>query len=136
MCLLEYGQGNEVSVYGDIYSFGILLLELFTGKRPTDGEFLQDLNLHRYVEIALRNQASNMVDLCLPSSLGEGTEITSASERVTVMRTACITSVLHIGILCSKEIPTDRMQIGDATRELLAIRDKYGTPLLREGESI
>ncbi|XP_071679626.1 receptor kinase-like protein Xa21 [Lolium perenne] len=129
----EYGQGNEVSVYGDTYSYGILLLQLFTGKRPTDDEFQQDLNLHRQVEIALRDKATNTVDL---SSLGEGAEITSTSVSAIEMRTACITSVLRIGILCSKELPTDRMQIGDAMRGLLAIRDKYRTRLLREGESI
>uniref|UniRef100_A0ACD5WTP8 Uncharacterized protein n=1 Tax=Avena sativa TaxID=4498 RepID=A0ACD5WTP8_AVESA len=132
----EYGQGNEVSVYGDTYSYGILLLELFTSKRPTDGEFLQDLSLHQFLDIALRDKSTSVVDLCLLSSLGEGTEITSASKSTTEMRTACITSVLHVGILCSKEIPTDRMQIGDALRDLLAIRDKYHTHLLREGESI
>ncbi|CAM0913652.1 unnamed protein product [Alopecurus aequalis] len=120
----EYGQGNEVSVYGDTYSYGILLLELFTSKRPTDGEFLQDLNIHRYVDMALRDQDINMVDTRLLSSPWEGTKTTSPPESDTEMRTACITSVLHIGILCSKEIPTDRMQIGDAKRELLAIRDK------------
>ena len=102
------------------------MLELFTGKRPTDGEFLQDLNLHSYVEIALRDQTTNLVDLCLLSSLEEGTK----------MRAACINLVLHIGILCSKELPTDRMQIGDATRELLAIRDKYRMHLLSKGGSI
>uniref|UniRef100_A0ACD5WY49 Uncharacterized protein n=1 Tax=Avena sativa TaxID=4498 RepID=A0ACD5WY49_AVESA len=132
----EYGQGNEVSVCGDTYSYGILLLELFTGKRPTDDEFVQDLNLHTHVEITLRDKATNIVDMCLLSSLEEGTEITTASESATEMRTACITSVLHIGILCSREVPTDRMQIGDATRELIAIRDKYRRPLLSEGEPI
>ncbi|KAL4600575.1 hypothetical protein ACB092_11G208700 [Castanea dentata] len=50
---LEYGMGNEVSTYDDVYSYGILLLKMFTGKRPTDNIFQDDFNLHDYVRAAL-----------------------------------------------------------------------------------
>ncbi|KAL6128706.1 hypothetical protein ACLB2K_072061 [Fragaria x ananassa] len=49
----EYGMGGDVSTYGDVYSFGILLLEMFTGKKPTDHMFSDNLNLHNYVKSAL-----------------------------------------------------------------------------------
>ncbi|XP_021829769.1 probable LRR receptor-like serine/threonine-protein kinase At3g47570, partial [Prunus avium] len=64
----EYGMGSEVSTNGDVYSFGILLLEMFTGKRPTDDMFNGDLNLHTYVKMAFPNRVMEIVD----STLFEG----------------------------------------------------------------
>ncbi|GKV42859.1 hypothetical protein SLEP1_g50222 [Rubroshorea leprosula] len=53
----EYGMGSEVTVQGDVYSYGILVLEMMTGKRPTDSLFEGGLNLHNYAKTALPDQS-------------------------------------------------------------------------------
>ena len=60
--IVEYGMGNEVSTYGDIYSYGILLLEMFTGKRPTDNMFKDSLNFHDFVKANLPKRVVDIVD--------------------------------------------------------------------------
>ncbi|XP_030964938.1 putative receptor-like protein kinase At3g47110 [Quercus lobata] len=49
----EYGMGGEVSTEGDVYSYGVLVLEMFTGRRPTDDMFKDGLNLHNFVKMCL-----------------------------------------------------------------------------------
>ncbi|KAF8735463.1 hypothetical protein HU200_014480 [Digitaria exilis] len=39
----EYGMGSAITRQGDVYSFGVLLLEMLTGKRPTDEMLSTDL---------------------------------------------------------------------------------------------
>ena len=46
----EYGLGGHPSTQGDVYSFGVMLLELITGKRPTDVIFQEGLTLHDWVK--------------------------------------------------------------------------------------
>jgi len=49
---IEYGMANKVSSQGDVYSYEILLLEMFTGKRPTDHAFTEGLSIPKFVEMA------------------------------------------------------------------------------------
>ncbi|XP_058110891.1 putative receptor-like protein kinase At3g47110 [Magnolia sinica] len=58
----EYGMGGNVSTSGDVYSYGILLLELFTGKRPTEDMFKDGLSLHEFVKMALPDQVLEIGD--------------------------------------------------------------------------
>ncbi|KAL6280040.1 hypothetical protein ACE6H2_016921 [Prunus campanulata] len=112
----EYGMGSDVSTNGDVYSFGILLLEMFAGKRPTDDMFNGDLNLHTYVKMAFSNRVMKIVDSTL---FEEGT-----NERRVQKIEVCLNSIFRIGIECSAESPTDRLKnISDAASELHSIRD-------------
>ncbi|CAL9091836.1 unnamed protein product [Musa textilis] len=129
----EYGMGNKVSIQGDVYSYGILLLEMFTGRRPTDDGFKAGLNLHRYVEMALPDQVADIMDPNLLLGTGEG-EVHPANPSANwpnIRAVECVTSVLRVGILCSKESPKERRDMEDVIRELHDIRDAFlGLPLL------
>ncbi|XP_004300882.1 PREDICTED: probable LRR receptor-like serine/threonine-protein kinase At3g47570-like [Fragaria vesca subsp. vesca] len=111
----EYGMGSEVSTYGDVYSFGILMLEMFTGKRPTEHMFMDDLNLHKCVKMALGKRASEIAD---SSVVQEGNPRQSTNDALE----ECLSSVLGIGVACSVESPTDRKNIGDVVSKLKKIR--------------
>ncbi|XP_039829942.1 probable LRR receptor-like serine/threonine-protein kinase At3g47570 isoform X2 [Panicum virgatum] len=121
----EYGLGNKVSAQGDVYSYGILLLEMFTRKKPTDSEFGEDFSLHTYVKMAVPDQVANIVDTYLLQEEDGDEGLTSDCDRTKDIRNACITSILRVGISCSKETPTNRVQIGDALKELQRIRDRF-----------
>ncbi|KAM4119428.1 hypothetical protein ACJW30_03G058400 [Castanea mollissima] len=45
----EYGLGGKASTSGDVYSFGILLLEMIIAKKPTDRMFQEGLSLNKFV---------------------------------------------------------------------------------------
>ncbi|XP_028106752.1 putative receptor-like protein kinase At3g47110 [Camellia sinensis] len=99
----KYGMGSVVSTSGDVYSYGILLLELFIGKRPTGGMFKDGLNLYKLAKIALLERAMEIVDQKLVSTIEEE-ETTSINSRTQMGREKsheCLTLMLKIGVVCS-----------------------------------
>ncbi|KAM7528998.1 hypothetical protein LguiB_032408 [Lonicera macranthoides] len=123
----EYGMGSEVSKYGDVYSYGILLLEMFTGKRPTDAMFNDNLNLHKLAkEKALLEQVMEFADQIMLFREEGGDETNSSKFRTQTTREDIqkgLVSILKIGVACSKEAPRERMEIFDAAMELKSIKD-------------
>uniref|UniRef100_A0A0E0IUI1 Receptor kinase-like protein Xa21 n=1 Tax=Oryza nivara TaxID=4536 RepID=A0A0E0IUI1_ORYNI len=122
----EYGAGNTVSTLGDIYSYGILVLEMVTGKRPIDNKSIQGLNLREYVELGLHGKMMDVVDTQL--FLGLENEFHTADDSSCKGRIDCLVSLLRLGLYCSQEMPSNRMSTGDIIKELIAIKQSLHSP--------
>ncbi|KAK7304743.1 hypothetical protein VNO77_42630 [Canavalia gladiata] len=129
----EYGTGFKVSTYGDMYSFGILVLEMLTGRRPTDEMFEDGQNLHKFVEISFDDNLFQILDPLLASRVEEAT---SAEEKslngLTSIVENCLISLFSIGLACSVESPKERMNIMDVIRELSIVKKAFLTGKIDE----
>lgn len=112
-----------MSTYGDIYSYGILVLETITGKRPTD-TFRQGLSLREYVELGLHGGAMDVVDKQLSLDLESKLRIADASSYTRTEE--CLIQLLKLGVSCSQELPSSRMPTGVIIKELHAIEESLG----------
>ena len=119
--MAEYGVGCDVSTKGDAYSYGILLLEMITGKRPTNPMFEGGLNLHNYASMALPNRVMKISD---PKLLNNADEVIQKHNCGDTDRTEeCLISMVKIGVSCSMELPQERWDIIKALSELYLVRD-------------
>ncbi|XP_043694525.1 probable LRR receptor-like serine/threonine-protein kinase At3g47570 [Telopea speciosissima] len=128
----EYGMGGRATIKGDVFSYGILLLEMFTGKRPTDQMFTDDLNLHNFAKAAL---PVNIMQILHPTLLPKE-EHSEESEDDAINKTKgpshrtnklqdCMTSIIEIALQCSVESPKERMNMKDVMRELHLIKGNF-----------
>jgi serine/threonine protein kinase len=115
-----------VSTQGDIYSYGILVLETVTGRKPTGSNFTRGLSLREYVELGLNGGELDVVDTQL--SLGLENELPNANNLSGKTKMDCLISLLILGVSCSHEMPSNRMSTGNIIKELRCIRES----LMRE----
>ena len=138
--------GGETSRQGDVYSYGILVLEMFTGRRPTDKMFKDSFNLYNFVRLALPKRLVQIVDPNISTREVDETEteednhdnydhkdpeVEEGKNHIENLRQMnanmhkCLLSVFKIGHACSLESPQERMNMENVTRELHHIKNAF-----------
>ncbi|CAM0148969.1 unnamed protein product [Urochloa decumbens] len=123
----EYGTGSRISTEGDIYSYGIVLLEMLTGKRPTDELFDDGFTLRKYVEEALP-EIGEILDPDLSREIGGDHSrscIDSYKQGNKTEVQKCILQLLNLGLQCSEEAPKDRPNTQDVYSEVVAVKEYF-----------
>ncbi|XP_020155715.1 uncharacterized protein [Aegilops tauschii subsp. strangulata] len=115
----------------DMFSFGIMLLEVFTGKRPTDAMFVGESSLRWWVSQAF---PAKLVDV-LDEKLQQGEEMNLAFHHQTINTSsstssiACngnfLVSIFELGLECSDDSPSRRASMSDVVVRLKNIKKDY-----------
>ncbi|KAL4297963.1 hypothetical protein GQ457_12G004400 [Hibiscus cannabinus] len=113
----ECGMGGPTSPEADIYSYGILMLEMITGKRPTDDLFDEGISLHSLCKMALPERVKEILDFRLLEQIKDQNKKRRGQNMLD-----CLVSFTNVGVACSVEVPVERMKIEDVVTELHAIK--------------
>ena len=103
--------GTVISTEVDIFSYGVLLLEILTGRRPTDNSFHDDRSLPKFVEMAYPDKLLEIMDPTMPHN-GEEQDIIDLY----------IAPISRLGLACCRDSPRQRLKMGEVVKELSAIK--------------
>ncbi|CAN6195984.1 unnamed protein product [Urochloa humidicola] len=116
----EYGYGSNPTTKGDVYSFGVLVLEMVTRRKPTDDMFEAGLSLHKWVKMHYHGRADTVVDPALVRMVRDQTP------EVRRMSDVAISELLELGILCTQEQASARPTMMDAADDLDRLKRYLG----------
>ncbi|XP_057803796.1 probable LRR receptor-like serine/threonine-protein kinase At3g47570 [Salvia miltiorrhiza] len=112
----EYGLEGQVSTRCDVYSYGVMLIETFTRKMPSDDMLCGDMSLKRWVELSLSENPDEVIDANLVMNL---------EEEMIDKNMQCVSSILELALKCSADSPGDRINMKQAHAELQKIKHRF-----------
>ncbi|XP_027338401.1 putative leucine-rich repeat receptor-like serine/threonine-protein kinase At2g24130 [Abrus precatorius] len=114
----EYGMGKHASTQGDVYSFGVLMLEIVAGKRPTDVLIHEGSCLHEWVKRQYAHRLENIVEQALKKYSHSG--MPSHHHKI---GQDVILELIELGLLCTHQNPSTRPSMLDVAQEMGRLKD-------------
>lgn len=106
----EYAYSFKATEKSDVYSMGIVLMELVSGKMPTDATFGVEMDMVRWVEMHIEMQDHAREELIDPALK----PLLSGEE-------CAVFQVLEIALQCTKISPAERPSSRQACDQLLHV---------------
>lgn len=101
---LEYGSQGLISTTVDVYSYGVLLMEMLSRRKPTDDLFTGELTLRRWVLESFPHSVLHIVDNELLDTDNEEARFTYES---------LLRSLIRLALECTSDLPEERPNMRD-----------------------
>lgn len=122
--------GKRASTQGDVYSFGVLLLEIVMGVRPTEVLFNECSSLHEWVKSHYPHNLDPIVQQALSRC--------SSPSMPKYFRKACcevIVELIELGLMCTQYSPSTRPSMMDVAHEMSRLKQYLSDPSSQEMEA-
>ncbi|KAK5834026.1 hypothetical protein PVK06_017896 [Gossypium arboreum] len=110
----EFGLTGIVSIKCDVYSYGIILIETFTKKKPTDNFFAEEVTIRHWMESSLPKGGIEIADV----------DLLRREDKYFFVKANCISSIMELALNCSAELPEERKDMKDVVVELKKIKQR------------
>nr|CAN73082.1 hypothetical protein VITISV_025142 [Vitis vinifera] len=106
----KYGSDGIVSTKGDVFSYGIMLMDVFARNKPMDEMFNGDLSLKIWVE-SLADSMKEVVDATLLRREDEDF----------ATKLSCLSSIMALALTCTTDSLEERIDMKDVVVRLMKI---------------
>jgi len=107
----EYAYTLKVNEKSDIYSFGVVLMELLTGNRPIEPSFGDGVDIVQWVRQKIQTK-DGVLEILDSTMGGVGVPLQE------------VMLVLRVALLCSSDLPVDRPTMRDVVQMLSDVKPK------------
>ncbi|XP_059290329.1 LRR receptor-like serine/threonine-protein kinase EFR isoform X3 [Lycium ferocissimum] len=113
----ECGLEGLISKRSDVYSYGIMLLETFTKKKPNDEMFTGDVDLRSWVHSSLHDKVDEIIDA----------DLLTIDEENLNEKLQYVSSIMELAMNCRAKSPVERMNMTDIVVALEKIKQQLSS---------